>query len=89
MNHPLRRPRCRLEEGTLVTVVGNGGGGGKYFGLLSPDLPPFVLSPEILLVDDVIFVLRDFVYLCALNFPRSIYDTVDLCFSYQLKRRLL
>jgi len=65
-------------------VVRNGGREGKCFGLLSPDLHLFVLSPEILLVDNAIFVLRDFVYLlCALNFPRSIYDTMDLYFCYQ------
>jgi len=83
MNYPFRRLQRRLGEGAPVTTVRNGGREGKYFDLLSPDLPPFVLSPEILLVDGVIFVLRDFVYLCAFNFPRSIYDTVDLCFSYQ------
>ena len=81
-DHPLRRPRRRLGEGVPVTVVRNSGREGKYF-VLSPDLPPFVLSPEILPVDDAIFVLRDFVYLRALNFPRLIYDTMDLHFSYQ------
>ena len=83
MNHPLRRPRRRLREGAPVTVVRNGGREGKCFGLLSPDLPPSVLSPEILLADDAISVLRDFVYICALNSPRLVYDTVYLYFSCQ------
>jgi len=55
-----------------------------------PDPHLFVLSPEILLVDNAIFVLHDFVYLlCALNFPRSIYDTTGFIFLIRLKRRPL
>jgi len=43
----------------------------------------FIHSPEILLIGNATFFLRDFVYLCALNFPRLVYDAMDLYFSYQ------
>lgn len=45
----------------------------KIFGFFPSNLLPFTLSPEIPLVDDAIFVLRDFVYALLISSPNLRY----------------
>jgi len=62
---------------TLVTTTtsmrgrgtSNGGREERSFDTFSLDLPPFIHSLEVFLVDDAIFALGDFVYVWAVGIP--------------------